>query len=114
METVAARVGDSRILVETSDVPVPEDFGGGSRFGTEKTGVADDLRDAYGQLKDLLRHLADDLGGDLAAHKPNWPSEVVLQFGLSFSTSGNVWVLKASGEMTCTVSMTWSRDAAGE
>lgn len=114
MGTVAARVGTSRILVETSDVSVPADLAESSHFGTEKTGVADDARDAYGQLKDLLRHLADDLGGDLATAKPNWPSEVVLRFGLSFSTSGNVWVLKASGEMSCSVTMTWSKDGAGE
>ena len=114
METVAARVGDTQILVEASVVPVPEGFGSRSEFGTRKTGVKEDLRDAYAQLKDLLRDLSDDLGSDLAVPKPHRPSEVVLEFGLSFSTTGNVWVLKASGEMTCTVSMKWSRPPNSE
>jgi hypothetical protein len=105
MDTVEAQVGSSRVLVEAVEVPLPATPGG--RYGTEKT--SKDLRDAYAQLKGLLQDVAEDMGTDLAKPRPNWPAQIQLEFGLSFSAEGNIWVMKATGEMTCTVSMTWEK-----
>lgn len=106
-EVVSARVGSSTVFVEAVEVRLRESRESGSRYGTEKT--SRDPRDAYAQLKELLRDVADDMGTQFASPKPHWPDTIRVEFGMSFAAEANVWVFKATGEMTCTVSMTWEK-----
>jgi hypothetical protein len=106
-ETVVAQVGATKVLVESVPVDVPESVGSQGRYGVEKT--SRDLRDAYAQLKDLLGDVASDMGAQLASPDEHWPNEITVEFGLSFSAEGNVWVIKARGDMTCKVTMTWQK-----
>jgi hypothetical protein len=107
VETVVARIGATTVLVESVPVEVPEAVGSQGRYGVEKT--SRDLRDAYLQLKDLLGDVAGDMGAELASPDQHWPNEITVEFGLSFSAQGNVWVIKARGDMTCKVTMTWQK-----
>lgn len=105
--TVVAQVGSTTVLVESVLVEVPESVGSQGRYGVEKT--SRDLRDAYAQLKGLLGEVASDMGSQLASPQQHWPNEITVELGLSFSAEGNVWVIKAKGDMTCKVTMTWQR-----
>lgn len=106
-ETVVAQVGPTTVLVESVAVEVPDSIGSRGRYDVEKT--SRDLRDAYAQLKDLLGDVASDMGRQLASPDQHWPNEITVEFGLSFSAEGNVWVIKAKGDMTCKVTMTWQK-----
>jgi hypothetical protein len=108
-ETVVAQVGGTRVLVESVPVDVPESESSQGRYGVEKT--SRDLRDAYAQLKDLLADVASDMGAQFASSEGHWPDQITVEFGLSFSAEGNVWVIKAKGDMTCRVTMTWQKTA---
>ncbi len=109
-ETVVAKVGTTTVLVEAVSVDVPESVSTGGRYGVEKT--SRDLRDAYAKLKDLLGDVASDMGSQLASPHEHWPDAITLEFGLSFSAEGGLWVIKAKGDMTCRVTMTWQKAPA--
>jgi hypothetical protein len=107
MKTTTAQIGRSTLLIETSTVDVegsPID-----RYGTKATGVRQDARNAYDQLKDLLRDIAVDMAESLIIDTPNGPKEVSIELGLTFSSSANVWILSASADVSCNISMTWDR-----
>ncbi|HET7477030.1 MAG TPA: CU044_2847 family protein [Dermatophilaceae bacterium] len=108
MDAVPATIGGSRLLIEASATTAGPSAGS-DEYGTKPTGIRDDVRDAYGQLKGLIRDISEDLGQALVANREDGPSEVSLELGLTFSSGANVWVLTASGAVSCTVSMTWTR-----
>jgi hypothetical protein len=107
MKTTTAQIGRSTLLIETSTVDV--EGSSVDRYGTKKTGVRQDARDAYDQLKDLVRDIAIDMAESLVIETPNGPKEVSIELGLTFSSSANLWVLSASGDVSCNISMTWDR-----
>ncbi|HSY15202.1 MAG TPA: CU044_2847 family protein [Jatrophihabitantaceae bacterium] len=117
METVEASVGDVRLLIEAAQIPPPPGMqvlvtgeDGADPWATQQTGInPNTLIDAYGQLKGVLREIAADLGETFAAPGANRPSSVEVAFGLTFSGEANVWVMKAGGEVSLTVTLTWDR-----
>lgn len=108
MDVSPASIGESQFLVETTVTPVVEPATT-DRYGTIQTGIKVDPRDAYTQLKALVRDIADDFGKDLVSDRPGSPSEMTLEFGLTFSNAANVWVMTASGQVSCKIAMKWSK-----
>jgi hypothetical protein len=108
VKATVAQIGGSTLLIESSisDVEGSPTLG---KYGTQRTGVRKDVRNAYDQLKDLVRDIASDMAESLVMDVPNGPKEVSIELGLTFSGGANVWVLTASGEVSCTLSMTWDR-----
>ena len=107
MNTTTAQIGGSTLLIETSATEIERTPG--SKYGTKTTGVRQDARNAYEQLKNLVRDIAVDMADSLIIETPNGPKEVCVELGLTFSSSANVWVLSASGDVSCNISMTWDR-----
>jgi hypothetical protein len=106
VQAIPTVIGGSQILIEAPEGDLDAALIG--EYGTQETGIRDDLRDAYGQLKAVITDLAHDMSASIQARDPNGPSELGIEFGLSFSGGANMWVLTSSSEVSCKVSMTWS------
>ena len=112
MDTVATRIGDSRILIEAVPTGPPlVPAGAQDEWGTVETRKqpAERLTDSYADLKTALRAISDDLGSTFANRGDGGPSTIEVSFGLTLSADANVWVLRAGGEVSLTVTLTWDR-----
>jgi hypothetical protein len=109
MQAIQTAIGGSQILIETSGSQVDSEVV--DEYGTQQTGIRSDLRDAYSQLKDIIVDMAQDMSTTVHARRPDGPSEVSLEFGLSFSGGANMWVLTSSSEVSCKVSMKWTTNS---
>ncbi|WP_150110317.1 CU044_2847 family protein [Kocuria sp. UCD-OTCP] len=108
---VSARVGKSLVYFESVDVDVQP--GGGSNdekdYGTSATSTqTQGMGDAYKQLKEVLKDIADDFGAVLASCSEHGPDEAEITFGLAFSCEANAWVLKSTGNVSLSAKLTWS------
>lgn len=112
MDTVATRIGDTRILIEAVPTGPPiEPAGAPGKWGTIETSKTPEerLADSYADLKTTLRDISADLGSAFADRGAGGPSTIEVSFGLTLSANANVWVLRAGGEVSLTVTLTWDR-----
>jgi hypothetical protein len=112
MDTVATRIGDTRILIETVPTGPPlVPAGAQDEWGTIETTKkrAERLTDSYTDLKTALREISADLGSTFADRGAGGPSTIEVSFGLTLSADANVWVLRAGGEVSLTVTLGWDR-----
>ena len=87
--------------------------------GTERTSTADRARhavaEAFDRAQDAIVAVASSTVDTVArlGQRAIGPDDVVVKFGLKFTTQGGVILAGASGEATLEVSLTYRRPAVG-
>lgn len=95
MAVVAMKVGDVDVLVEATSAPGTE----GTSSKTEK--AAEKLADAFQSAERTIVAICERVAS--AYEDAQAPAEVVVEFGLKFSATGDVIVSQASGEASLKV-----------
>lgn len=105
MDSVPATIKSSKVFFESDTAA--DGVASQGRYGTSGTSNQRSLGDAYGQLKQLLADVSEDLGSSLAHASKNGPSHVEVEFALTFAAEANVWVVKTTGEGSVKATLTW-------
>jgi hypothetical protein len=110
VRAVSAEIGGSRVYFES--VQVATCAAAHDRYGTaDATLGMRDVRDAYTQLKSVIREISADLAGAVADRASGGPSSVQVTFGLAFSGEANAWVVRTSGDASLSATVTWTSPA---
>jgi hypothetical protein len=102
---VPARVGDVDLWIETAPVA-------GSELTSGRAGkVVDNATEAFEQGQAAIVAIASKLAGTIGelGRRRVYPDQVQVEFGLSFSATGNVIVAGSTVEATLKVSITYDR-----
>ena len=106
MKNTSAMIGRSTVVFESTDTEVDSSLVlEVDEYGMQETSSR--VEDAYNQLKKLLQDVSADLGGAIAAN-PSGLSEVSIEFAVSFTGEGNVWVVKTTGQGAVKATLTWN------
>lgn len=103
-----ATIGDVELLVET----VPVTTVGSQPTSGRADKVVEDVSDAFDKGQAAITAIATKLGhtvADLTARGVR-PDQVQVEFGLSFSATGNVIVAGSTVEASLKVTITYDRD----
>jgi hypothetical protein len=110
MKAAQTKVGNSDILIEMiDDVDVLEIVGGkaGERL-TVKTGIAEQLSEAYGKAKTAIKEIAEDMGQELHRLTATArPKQVDIEFGLGLSAGAGIWIVTGKADGALKVKMSW-------
>ncbi|MGA7935574.1 MAG: CU044_2847 family protein [Kovacikia sp.] len=107
MSAIKATIGNTEILIQTTDVEV---FGEESEYGTTTTSVKlEDIENVYTRAKSVITAIAKDIGTEMneMGKEARRPNKLEMQFNLGFSAKANAWFLSAGGDYTLAVKMTW-------
>ncbi|MCB0194658.1 MAG: hypothetical protein KDJ65_22090 [Anaerolineae bacterium] len=107
MPAIKESIGNTEILIQTSDIELIGDEEG---FGTTPTSIdPNDIENVYGRAKLVIKAIAEDIGTDLKEMGQNVtkPNKVEMEFNLGFSARANAWFISAGGDYALAVKMTW-------
>ncbi len=108
MKVVKDKIGNADILIQTLETEL--DIVNAEPDGPQlvDTGLEEDIKDAYGAAKTVIKEIAADIGADLNTLPAEArPKDVEMEFHLGFSAGANIWVLSGQGEYAFKVKMTW-------
>lgn len=110
MKLFQETIGDSTVMIQTMncDVEVLNEIQNGPKI--VDTGIEDEIKKSYQNLKTVIKDIAEDVGSELRRMQKNTcPKEIDIEFSLGLSTGG-VWVI-AKGDCVLKVKMTWELKA---
>ena len=76
---------------------------------TEVTGIEDNLKEAYGTVKNIITTMAGDFAESLK-DKVIAGQKVEVEFNLGLSVTSGFWIMSGKGECAIKVKMIWEAD----
>ena len=112
MKVVRTAIGNTEVLIRVLDETHLEEIGNdmsfdGSLRNTSKTGITEELKNAFETAKDVIFEIVDACECELKKRDKK-PSELSLDFSMSLSAKGNIWVVGCEGTTALKVSLKWS------
>lgn len=91
--------GDSTVLIESTEVETD---------GWVQVGAVETAEKDIDKLLGLIKPLSTSLVSTIKSIETK-PDSISAEFGLGVSAEGNVFVMKASGEASLKVTLTWNK-----
>jgi hypothetical protein len=103
-------VGTEDVFIETEETPVRVVGADGGPTGEapalKPTGLADGVTGAYQKAKSAIKEIAKDFSANLLDAMVKG-QKLELEFGMSLSASGSIWVISGKSECTLKVRISW-------
>jgi len=108
-------IGNNDVLIETmdDDLKIDEDSKPDRSTGrqTEITGVTEDIKDAYGSVKLIIKDISADIGTQLESiSAASRPKQAEMELNMGFSAQAKTWVLSGKTDCALKLKLTWEFD----